>query len=83
MNPVSAIVVFLIIWWLVLFMVLPFGIQREDAPLPGNDPGAPVNPRMWTKIGVTTVITAIVFGITLWVVLSGLVSFRGLTFDGV
>ena len=52
-------------------------------PCRATTPARPVNPRMWTKIGVTTAITAIVFGITFRVVQSGLVSFRGLSFDGV
>ena len=40
MNPVSAVVVFIVIWWLVLFMVLPFGVRRTESPEMGHDPGA-------------------------------------------
>jgi predicted secreted protein len=29
MNPFSAFVVFLIIWWVVLFMVLPIGVRGQ------------------------------------------------------
>lgn len=63
MNPVSAAVVFVVIWWLVLFMVLPFGVRRNDAPEEGHDPGAPVHPMLWRKVGVTTAITFVLFAI--------------------
>lgn len=81
MNPVSAVVVFIITWWLVLFMVLPFGIRRVEAPEPGHDPGAPANPRLWRKLAITTAITIVLFAITVAVVQSGLISFRGRSFD--
>jgi len=44
MNPFSAFVVFLIIWWVVLFTILPIGVrgQAEDGDItPGSEPGAP------------------------------------------
>ncbi|MGO9133113.1 MAG: DUF1467 family protein [Methylovirgula sp.] len=59
-----AIALFLTIWFVVLFAVLPFGIksQREAGDyVPGTDPGAPVAPRLLSKILWTTVIAVIVF----------------------
>ena len=47
MNPVSAVVVFIVIWWLVLFMVLPWGVRRTETPEAGHDPGAPAKPMLW------------------------------------
>ena len=44
------IVIFVIIWWLVLFIVLPFGIQKDDNVKDGNDPGAPKNPMLKKKL---------------------------------
>ena len=63
MNAVSAVVVFLVIWWLVLFMVLPFGVRRNEAPEEGHDHGAPVQPMLWRKAAATTAISAVLFAI--------------------
>jgi predicted secreted protein len=61
-----AIALFLTIWFVVLFAVLPFGVrsQREAGDfVPGTDPGAPVAPRLWTKVLWTTVVAAVVFAL--------------------
>ena len=63
MNPVSAVVVFIVIWWLVLFMVLPFGVRRNETPQAGHDPGAPAQPMLWRKAAVTTAISVVLFAI--------------------
>jgi len=62
-NIVSAIVIFIVIWWLTLFIVLPFGVRRTENPEAGHDPGAPVRPMMWRKVAVTTAITVVLFAI--------------------
>tara|TARA_B100000123_G_C25353784_1_gene264034 strand:- start:118 stop:336 length:219 start_codon:yes stop_codon:yes gene_type:complete len=51
------IVIFVVIWWLVLFTILPLGVQKEDKILGGNDPGAPKNPMLKKKIILTSVIS--------------------------
>jgi len=51
------IVIFVVIWWLVLFMVLPFGVQKDNEIVRGNDPGAPKNPMLKRKIIVTSIIS--------------------------
>ena len=45
------------IWWLVLFTILPLGVQKEDKILGGNDPGAPKNPMLKKKIILTSIIS--------------------------
>lgn len=81
MGWVSGIVVFLILWWLVFFVTLPFGIrslhEAGETAGEGHADGAPVRPRLWLKAGVTTVIAAIVWGIAYWLIASDLISFRG------
>jgi len=62
MNIGTGIVAFIIIWWMVLFTVLPWGIQRNMDPAVGEDHGAPVKHRMWLKAGVTTLIAAVLWG---------------------
>jgi predicted secreted protein len=58
----TGIVAFVIIWWLVLFTVLPWGVQRNETPTMGEDRGAPVRHRIWLKAAVTTGITALLWG---------------------
>ena len=57
MFGLEIIVIFVVIWWLVLFMVLPFGIQKDDETVGGNDPGAPKNPMLKKKIILTSIIS--------------------------
>jgi predicted secreted protein len=62
----TAIAIYFILWWVVLFAVLPWGVhsQQEGGEVaPGTDPGAPAAHRVWMKLAWTTVISAVVFGI--------------------
>jgi predicted secreted protein len=76
MNIVSAIVTYVVLWWLVLFMALPWGVRRNESPEPGHDPGAPVRPLLWRKVAITTVIATILFAITYAIVTSDLLPLR-------
>ena len=69
MSLATSIAIYFIIWWVVLFAVLPWGVrsQHEDGTIiPGSDPGAPAIPRLRRKLVWTTIIAAIVFA--LWYV---------------
>ena len=57
MFGLEIIVIFVVIWWLVLFTILPLGVQKEDKILGGNDPGAPKNPMLKKKIILTSIIS--------------------------
>jgi predicted secreted protein len=66
--------IYFIIWWLTLFVTLPFGVrsQHEDGGgVPGSDPGAPVTTHMGRKLVWTTFIATIVFGLGQWGYRSG------------
>ena len=76
MGWVSGIFVYLIIWWLVLFCVLPWGNKPVESPESGHAPSAPANPRLILKFAVTTGITALIFLIVWFIVDAGLISFR-------
>ncbi len=60
---ISQFFIYLIIWWVVLFAVLPWGVRSADRPAEGHDPGAPQNPRLKTKALATTLVAAVVWGI--------------------
>jgi predicted secreted protein len=72
----GGIVVFVMVWWLVLFMVLPFGAAPPEEVEPGMATSAPARPRLLVKLLITTVIAlALTFAIR-WVIDSGLISLR-------
>ncbi len=82
MTLLSGLVVFVITWWLVLFMVLPWGVKsHEEAGValhPGQATGAPVRARILLKFAITTLITSILFAV-LWIVVEyEIVDFRAL-----
>jgi predicted secreted protein len=56
--------IYFVLWWLVLFLTLPFGVrsQHEDGGVsPGTDPGAPVASRMGRKLIWTTLLSAVFY----------------------
>jgi predicted secreted protein len=62
----TAFAIYFVLWWIVLFLTLPFGVrsQQEDGEtIPGSDPGAPVASRMGRKLIWTTVISVIIYAI--------------------
>lgn len=65
MKGLGALAVYFVIWWTVLFAVLPFGVKSAseagEEVADGHEPGAPVRHGMMRKILITTVIAAIVF----------------------
>jgi predicted secreted protein len=75
MSFTSGLVVFVIVWWLVLFTVLPWGIRREENPEAGHEPGAPANPRLWLKAGITTLVACIIWGVIYWAIDADLIHF--------
>lgn len=79
MSLAGAFAIYVIIWWLVLFMVLPFGAGKkidDESVADGHDAGAPAKPMMWRKLAATTVISFAVFGIFYWAYVSGAFEFR-------
>lgn len=78
MGVASGIVVFVIVWWTVLFTVLPWGVRQPDAPERGVV-GAPANPHMKRKIIATTIISAIIWGIIEVMFIFRVVDFRALS----
>ncbi len=68
MTIASLIVVYVIVWWVVFFMTLPWGVRRAETVEEGNDPGAPTNARLWLKAAITTLIAAALTAVAWWVV---------------
>ncbi len=71
MSITTGIAIYFVLWWVVLFTVLPWGVRSQHEsgePLtPGTDPGAPVRHRIGRTLLLTTIVTSVVF-VVLWTV---------------
>ena len=76
MGWVSGIAVFIMVWWVVLFAVLPWGISTETNPEKGHAHGAPKRTRLALKVAVTTAISIVVWLAIFLVIEAELFSFR-------
>jgi predicted secreted protein len=76
MGIVSCIVVYVLIWWVVIFCILPFNIKPLENNRDGSMPGAPVEPGLKKKVLLTSVISLIVWVVVYLIVTSGLISYR-------
>lgn len=77
MGWFSGLVLFVIVWWLVLFVVLPLGTRPVAAPDSRTGwRGAPDEARMGRKLLITTLVSLAIWGGCVGVIESGWVSFR-------
>jgi len=79
MGPVSGLVLFAVIWFMVLFIVLPLRLttQGEDGDVvPGTHASAPADPQLKRKAKITTIWAAIIWAIVAGTILSGLITVR-------
>jgi len=79
MSVATVIAIYFIIWWVVLFAILPWGVhsQHESGDVaPGTDPGAPAVHLVWRKLLWTTVTAAVVLGIVTAVYKADLIPFE-------
>ncbi|KWT70178.1 hypothetical protein APY04_1106 [Hyphomicrobium sulfonivorans] len=66
MDGAMAVAIYIFIWWIVLFAVLPFGVrtQAEDGHVvPGTVESAPAKPRLLRIILINTLVASVVFAI--------------------
>jgi predicted secreted protein len=60
-----ALALYFIIWWIVLFAMLPIGVRTSEEAgektTPGNAESAPHAPKLLPKMVATTVVASIVF----------------------
>lgn len=78
MHWFTGVVLFTMIWWTVLFAVLPIGTNpvADADPATGGWRGAPDRPQIGRKLLITTAISVVLFVLTLLVIESGVLSFR-------
>jgi predicted secreted protein len=83
MATTTAIAIYFLIWWIVLFAVLPWGVRAQgednaEERAPGTDPGAPRVPRLRAKLVWTTIVAGVVWAVCAFVYVKGLVTIDGL-----
>ena len=65
----TVLAIYFIVWWLVFFIVLPWGIRSQEEQgdvVRGTDPGAPKVHGLKTKLLWTTGVSTIVFAAFYW-----------------
>ena len=80
MGITGSIIVYVMIWWIIFFSVLPIGIRSNKEvfkdKIGGVDPGAPKNPKIGKKFLITTLITTILFLVIYYLVKFDLLNLR-------
>lgn len=72
----SGIVVYIMLWWVVFYMVLPFGVKRHTLTIKGLQEGAPEKPYLLMKIIATTLIAGIAWLVADYLILIKIINFR-------
>ena len=74
MNPVLGIVIYIVIWWLAFFVMLPMGAkslhEAGEAVESGMERGAPKAPRLWRKALWAGAIAAVVWLGVAWAIVT-------------
>ncbi|WP_296819844.1 DUF1467 family protein [Brevundimonas sp.] len=76
MGPITLAAIYIICWWVVLFVVLPIGMNQgaRERPQDGGDWGAPDRPNLKRKFITTTWIAAIVWLVVVGIIFSGVIT---------
>jgi len=68
MGITGALALYFVVWWIMLFAVLPFGVRSQlesGEVVAGSEPGAPAAPALRQKAIWTTIVSALVFNLTI------------------
>lgn len=79
MGIVSALVLYAVIWFLVLFVVLPIGLQTQgdrNEIVPGTQAGAPARLDMWRKARIVTLVSLVIWAIIATVIWAEIITVR-------
>jgi predicted secreted protein len=72
MDSVMALAIYIFIWWITLFAVLPFGVRTQDEEgevVPGTPGSAPAKPRMLRIFVINTLVSTVIFAIVYGVII--------------
>ena len=60
--------IYIIIWWIVVFTILPIGIRKQDKVEKGHAEGAPQNPQILKKFLITSIIAFILWLLVFFII---------------
>lgn len=81
MGAFSAFVLYAMIWFLTLFVVLPLRLKTQGeagSVVPGTPSSAPADAQMKRRLIITTVAATAIWGLAVWVILSGMITIADL-----
>lgn len=65
MSLVFGVAIYFIVWWIVLFAMLPIGVRTSEEAgeslAPGSADSAPHRPKLLPKMIATTLVSAVIF----------------------
>jgi predicted secreted protein len=76
MSWFVGVAMYIVIWWLAIFAVLPWGVRAADKSDLAHASGAPANPRLWFKVGITSIVAAVLWLIMYAIIRLGLIDLR-------
>lgn len=68
MTWATGIMVYVVVWWLGWFAVLPLRVEVPDQVPTGQATSAPENPRLLWKAGLATAIAAVLWALIYWLI---------------
>jgi predicted secreted protein len=81
MNITGLAIIFIIIWWIVFFSILPIDVNRaKNVKIEGEDPGSPENPKILKKFVYCTGITTVIFSIIYLLIKFELLNLRNIIY---
>lgn len=69
MDWFTGIIVFILIWWIAIFMVLPFGLKRDEK-------GMPNDPKLKQKVLIITGVSILIWIFIYALIEADIISFR-------
>ena len=68
--------IYVIIWWIVVFTILPIGIVKPDKIEKGHAEGAPLNPQILKKFLITSIIAFVLWLIVFYFIKNQVFTFH-------
>ncbi|MCB1355783.1 MAG: DUF1467 family protein [Maritimibacter sp.] len=86
MSITGGAVLFVVIWFVTMFVTLPIALKTQGEAgevVPGTHEGAPADFRLKRTLLIVTLTTLVLWGIVVWIILSGAISIEDLDTWGV
>ncbi len=84
MSVAFGLAIYLVIWWIVLFAVLPIGVRTSEEEgekvVPGAVESAPHAPNLLPKMVATTVLSSIVFAVLYLIIVHHVIALDDIPF---